>query len=411
VTAKDQQAKELSAHGTRADKVDDQRDARARCARGEDGALRLPVSAALALAARSESFGERGPVLPNVTATNRELTSRAALTDFNLAFTRAANHLVVVSARQVLLGGRQADTVVTDLGTALPSVDLGLISALALGVVVRVIFGCAQGASESGAPLEEVLARGLGAFNATVSRLRVANTSLIVAKEVDGRGTREGRARIVVTSAAESTVSVTHDERVARTAVHRLAEANHVTQIDAVAVVGELTGEGRNRVAHTVEAGVVRVLLGADVQEVHVVVTRVVDRTVHVSVRLSQGVQVVVVSANAERAVGVTLAGAALRSRAITASRALGGSRTLSESVGRARGTLSEWTLLSVGVTTGTAVNADRLISGSVSTAHAIFAAFSTTLAFDDVAHTNRVNADLIVAGLQVVVVLLEVER
>lgn len=239
----------------------------------------------IALAARSESFGQSVPLLPDITTTNRELTGGAAFADFNLAFTRLADHLVVVGTFQVLFGGGQSDTVVADLRTVLPSVDLGLESTLALGVVVGVVVRCAQGASVSCAPLEEVLARSVRVFNATISRLGVANASLIVAKEVDSARTREGRAGVVTTSTTESTLCVAHNERVTRTVVHRFTETNDVTQINAVARASDLTGERGNRIAFTIKARVVRVLLGADVQVVHVVVARIVDGTVHVSVR------------------------------------------------------------------------------------------------------------------------------
>jgi hypothetical protein len=159
VTAKDQQTKELSADGTRANKVDDQGNARASRSRHEDRALGLPVGAALALATGCESLGERVPVLPDVTTTNRELASGASLAHFNLVFSRLANHLVVIGARQVLLSSGQADTIVTDLRTILPRVHLGLEATLALSVVVSVILNCAQWASVGGTPLEEVLAR------------------------------------------------------------------------------------------------------------------------------------------------------------------------------------------------------------------------------------------------------------
>lgn len=197
----------------------------------------------VALAARSESFGHRAPFLPDIATTNGELTGRAAFTDFDLALTRLANHLVVVGARQVLLSGGQTDAVVADLRAVLPSVHLGLESALALGVVVSVIVGCAQGASVGSAPLEEVLARCFSTLNATISRLGVANTSLIVTDEVDGGRTREGRAGVVTTSAAKSTLSVAHNERVTRTAVHGFTKANDVTQINTVAETSDLTGE------------------------------------------------------------------------------------------------------------------------------------------------------------------------
>lgn len=152
-------------------------------------------------------------------------------------------------------------------------------------------------------------------------------------------------------------------------------------------------------------------LLGANVQEVHVVGTSIIDRTVHVRVRLSQGVQVVVVSTNAEGAVSVALARTRSRSGAITARQALAGSRSLGESVGRANGTFSDRAFRGVGVTTRAAFKAARFSGRSVSTARAVSATFSTTLTFNDVAHTDRVDSDLVVTSLQIVVVLLEVER
>lgn len=411
VTAEDQQAKELGANGTRANKVDNQGDARASGSRHEEGTLRLPVSAALALAAGSESLRKRAPILPDVTATNRELTSGAAFALFDLVLSRKADQLVVVGARQVLLSSGQADAVVANLRTALPRVHLGLESALALGVVVSVIFSCAQWASICGAPLKEVLARRIRTFNATVSRLGVANTSLVVAKEVHSCGARERRAGVVGTSATESTVSVAHNERVTRTTVHGLAEANNVTQIDTVTVVGNLASERWNRTAFAIEARMVRVLLRANIQVVGVVVSSIVDGTVHVGIRLSQRVQIVVMSTNAESAVGVALARTRSGSSTVTAGRALGGSRTLSESVGRAGTASSNRTLRSVGVTTDTALNATSFLSRSISAALAAFTRLGTALAFDDVGHTNRVDSDLVVTGLQVVVILLEVER
>jgi len=181
--------------------------------------------------------------LPDIATTNGELTGRAAFADFNLALTRLANHLVVVGTRQVLLSGGQTNTIVADLRTVLPSVDLGLEAALALSVVVSVIVRCAQGARVSSTPLEEVLARRVRVLNATIGGLGVANTSLIVTKEVDRGRTRESRAGVVVTTAAKSALRIAHNECVTRTVVHGLAEANDVTQIDAVAIVGDLTGE------------------------------------------------------------------------------------------------------------------------------------------------------------------------
>lgn len=108
---------------------------------------------------------------------------------------------------------------------------------------------------------------------------------MVVTEEVDGCGAREGRAGVVGTSAAESAVSVAHNECVTRTVVHGLTEANNMTQIDAVAAAGDLTGERRNGAAFTIEARVVRVLLGTNVQEVSVVVSGIVDGAVHVRIR------------------------------------------------------------------------------------------------------------------------------
>lgn len=223
--------------------------------------------------------------MPDVATTDRELTIGAALAHVNLVLARSANQLVVVGARQVLFSSGQADAVVADLRAALPRVDLGLVSASALGVVVSVIFRRAQWASISSAPLEVILARSIRLFNATISRLRVANASLVVAQEIHVCGAREGGAGAVDATATESTVGVAHDERITRTTVHGLAEANHVTQIDAVAIAGNLASERGNRTALTIETRVVRVLLGAHVQVVGVVVSDVVDGTVHVIIR------------------------------------------------------------------------------------------------------------------------------